>query len=352
VTTSSLPVETTAAVLERLSAPLRLRTLAIPALQPGQVLVEIAWSGVCRSQLLEVDGGRGEDRYLPHCLGHEGAGTVLATGEAVTKVSPGARVVLTWIKGEGAEVPGTVYQSADGPVNSGAVITFARHAVVSENRVVPIPRDLPLREAALLGCAVPTGAGAVLHGGGARPGGSVAIVGVGGVGMSAVLGARMAGAATIIAVDTREETLALAHDLGATHTVDATREDISAAVQGLTGGGADVVIEAAGRVETMEAAYRATRFGGGVCVIAGNPPGDATIAISPMDLIRGRRIVGTWGGETRPDVDIPMYAQAFLDGRLRLDRLVGGEFTLDRVNDALDILRGGATGRMLVKLQS
>ncbi|MGE3856739.1 MAG: zinc-binding dehydrogenase [Dehalococcoidia bacterium] len=347
----TLPTETTAAVLERLREPLRLRALTLPPLRAGQVLVEVAWSGVCRSQLLEADGGRGEDRYLPHCLGHEGSGVVLAAGPEVTKVRPGDRVVLTWIQGSGANVPGTVYESADGPVNSGAVITFARHAVISENRVVPIAADVPLREAALLGCAVPTGAGAVLNTGVEVAGKTVAVFGAGGVGLSAILGAAMGGAAAIVAVDVRAETLALARTLGATHLVDATGEEPVAAVRALTGGaGADVVVEAAGRVETMEGAYAATRYGGGLCVIAGNPPGEATIAIAPMDLIRGRRITGTWGGETDPDRDVPRYVQAYREGRLPLEQMVGGEFALDEVNAALDALRSGTAGRMLLRM--
>lgn len=341
---------TTAAVLERTGEPLRLRTLTIPALRAGQVLVEVAWSGVCGSQLLEVDGGRGEDRYLPHGLGHEGSGTVLAVGDGVTKVRAGDRVVLTWIKGSGADVPGTVYESAEGPVNSGAVITFARHAVVSENRVVPIPPSMPFREAALLGCAVPTGIGSVVHTGGAQAGSTVAIFGVGGVGLAAVMGARLARAEMIVAVDVRTSTLERARYLGATHTVDATREDALAAVRTLTGGrGVDIAIEAAGRETTMEAAFQATRDGG-VCVIAGNPPAGVRIAIDPMALIRGRRIVGTWGGDTRPDLDIPRYVSAFQAGELPLGHLAGGEFSLADVNEAIDTLRHGGAGRPLIDL--
>lgn len=345
-----VPATTEAAVLVETGQPLELRTLTIGVLRPGQVLVEVAWSGICRSQLLEVDGGRGVDRYLPHCLGHEGAGVVFAVGEGVTKVAPGDHAVLTWLKGNGADVSGTVYESDAGPVNAGLVTTFGRHAIVSESRVVPIPHDVPLREAALLGCAIPTGAGAVLNTADATPEDTVAVVGAGGVGLAAILGARLAGAARVIAVDVRAETLALAARLGATEVVDASQGAIAAALLDLTEGrGADVVIEAVGRVDTMEAAYAATR-NGGICVIAGNPRAGERISLDPMDLIRGRRIVGTWGGDTVPDRDVPHYLAAYAEGRLPLADVIGGEYALAEVNEALDALRRGATGRLLLDL--
>lgn len=344
-----LPTSTTAAILEATGEPLRLRTLELPQLRAGQVLVEIAWSGVCGSQLLEVDGGRGEDGYLPHGLGHEGSGTALATGEGVTRVAAGDRVVLTWIKGEGADVPGTVYESAEGPVNSGAVITFAHHAVVSENRVVRAP-DLSLREAALLGCALPTGAGAVLNTGGAAAGDTVVVIGVGGVGLAAVIGAGLADADRIIAVDVHQPALDRARSLGATDLVDASQGDLLDALLALTEGrGGDVVVEAAGRVQTMEAGFRATRLGG-VCVIAGNPVAGSRISIDPMDLIRGRRIVGSWGGDAVMSRDLPRLADALTSGRFPVGALIGGEFALSEVNDALEALRRGTPGRMMLDM--
>ena len=154
-------MQTEAAVLSELNQPLRLSKLTIPDLKFGQVLVEVAYSGVCHSQLLEVHGKRGLDRFLPHTLGHEGSGTVLKVGPGVTKVKPSDRVVLSWIKGSGADLPFTIYQSAEETVNSGAISTFMRHTVTCENRVTPIPDAMPLREAALLGCAIPTGARAL-----------------------------------------------------------------------------------------------------------------------------------------------------------------------------------------------
>src|SRR5262249_7256030 len=156
--------------------------LEVPPLQPGQVLVEVCYSGVCHTQVLECRGHRGEDRYLPHCLGHEGSGVVREVGPGVTKVKPGDHAILSWIKGSGADVPGAVYGWRGRRVNAGGITTFGRYAVLSENRLTALPEAFPMKEAALLGCALPTGMGAVLHTGEARPGQSAAVFGTGGVG--------------------------------------------------------------------------------------------------------------------------------------------------------------------------
>ncbi len=203
--------------------PLELAELEVPALAPGQVLVEVAFSGVCHTQLLEARGRRGEDRFLPHCLGHEGSGTVVHIGSAVTKVSPGDQVVLSWIKGSGHDVPGTTYEWDGRTVNAGGVTTFGRHAVVSENRLTALPDGVGLREAALLGCAVPTGVGAVVNTAGARPGQSLAVFGAGGVGLCAVAAAVAAGCAPVVAVDVLSSKLAVATQMGADHVIDAVR---------------------------------------------------------------------------------------------------------------------------------
>ena len=346
-------MKTVAAVLEELNEPLKIRELTIPDLKPGQVLVEVAYSGVCRSQLLEVRGKRGPDRFLPHTLGHEGSGTVLEVGAGVTKVKPGDRVVLSWIKGSGADVPSTVYQSSEGPVNSGALSTFMRQTVTCENRVTPIPDAMPLREAALLGCAIPTGAGIVLNTARVRPGSSVAIFGVGGIGLSAVLAADLVHATTVIAVDVFDHKLVQARQVGATHLINARQQDPLVTILEITGGqGVDYAIEAAGQRETMETAFQAVRDNGGLCVLAGNLPHGERISLDPFDLIRGKRIVGTWGGETQPDRDIPLYVDSYLSGKLSLDGLITHAYSLDTINQALEDLEHGKVGRALVDMVS
>lgn len=346
-----MPIQTEAAVLFETGQPLRLVNLKIPELKRGQVLVEVAYSGVCHSQLLEVRGKRGPDRFLPHTLGHEGSGTVLEAGAGVTKVKPGDRVVLSWIKGSGSDVPSTVYRSAEGAVNSGAISTFMRHMITCENRVTPIPEAMPLREAALLGCAIPTGAGIVLNTANVRPENSVAVFGVGGIGLSAVLAADSVHARTIIAVDVFDRKLEHARQVGATHLINARRQDPLAAILEITDGrGVDYAIEAAGQRETMETAFRAVRDNGGLCILAGNLPRGQRICVDPFDLIKGKRIVGTWGGATQPDCDIPMYVDRYLSGTFRVDGLITHTDSLEHVNRALDDLEHGRVGRTLIDM--
>jgi S-(hydroxymethyl)glutathione dehydrogenase / alcohol dehydrogenase len=344
-------MRTDAAVLFEVNQPLRLLELDLPDLKPGQVLVDVAYSGVCHSQLHEVRGRRGPDRFLPHTLGHEGSGTVLAIGPGVAKVKPGDRVVLTWIKGAGADVPSTTYASRGGTVNSGAISTFMRHTITCENRVVPVPAEMPLREAALLGCALPTGAGVVMNTAAPRPGNSLVVFGAGGIGLSAVLAAHLLEVSPLIVVDVVDQKLEDARRLGATHTVNACTCDPVSAILEFTGGrGADYAVEAAGRRETMEAAFRCVRDQGGLCVLAGNLPQGEQISLNPFDLIRGKRIVGSWGGDTKPDRDVPRYARLFQEGKLPLADLISRDYPLEDVNAALEDLERGRVARALVKM--
>ncbi len=336
-----------AAVLKQTSKPLEIMKLHPPALKRGQLLVQIAYSGLCHTQLNEIFGLKGEDKFLPHTLGHEGSGIVLEVGEGVTKVKAGDHVVLTWLKGSGLDVPSTQYQSEIGNVNSGAISTFMEKAIVSENRVVPIPKEMPLREAALLGCAIPTGAGVVKNEMQLKRGQSFALFGCGGVGLSGLLAAVQSGANPVIAVDVNEKKLERARILGATHTLDA-RNNPAAAIREICGG-VDFAFESAGRKEAMEAAYQSLKAPG-LCILAGNLPKGEKISIDPFDLICGKQIRGTWGGKSSIDADVALYADLFLKGELRLAELITHEVPLREINTLIDQLHRGEVGRGLIQL--
>lgn len=346
------PNRTRAAVLEKIDQPLVLQELIVPELKEGQVLVKICWSGICRSQLNEIHGAKGEDKFLPHTLGHEGSGVIEAIGLGVNKVKAGDQVILTWIKGEGRDVTGSVYKKQDGSiVNSGAVSTFLTRAVISENRVVKVPQGLGLKEAALLGCAIPTGAGIVINQARVREGESVAIFGLGGVGLSALLAAKAAGATPIIAVDISQDSLKAALKCGATHALNPKDDDVPALIRTLTAGrGAAYAIECAGRKETMEAAFRSVADKSGLCIIAGNLSAGQTIQIDPFDLIKGKRIAGSWGGDTVPDRDIPMYGKWVLSGKIDLNGITGTVYPFERINEAIESMEKGASGRLLIEM--
>jgi S-(hydroxymethyl)glutathione dehydrogenase/alcohol dehydrogenase len=344
-------MKTKAAVLRAQNLPLSVEELTLPQLQAGQVLIRIAFSGICHTQLSEVNGRKGPDRFLPHTLGHEGSGTVVALGTGVQKVAVGDHVVITWLKGSGADIQSVQYDSAQGKVNSGAVATFQNHAVVSENRLVVIPKTMPLREAALLGCAVPTGAGIVLNTLRVQAGQSVVIFGAGGIGLSALIAAKSVNAGPLIVVDIYDKRLAKARELGATHIINATKSDVLTDLRAICeNGGADYAIESAGRIETMEAAFAAIRPGG-TAILAGNLGAGEQIRINPFDLIRGKRLLGSWGGDSEPDRDIPRYLEGIVSGTMPFDRLIDREYTLASIDEALAALTSTTIGRAVISFE-
>lgn len=343
-------MKTVAAVLVELGKPLELAELEVPVLRSGQVLVDIAFSGVCHTQLLECRGHRGHDPYLPHCLGHEGSGIVRDAGAGVTKAKVGDEVILSWIKGRGADVPGTVYRWNGRQVNAGGITTFGRHAVISENRLTVIPDGTSLQDAALLGCAIPTGVGAVLNTAQPKPGSSVAVFGVGGIGLCAIGGAVAAGCTPIVAVDVRQSQLELAKRMGATHTIAAGGEDPVAAIVRICPGGVDVAIEASGCPEAMGQALQSVRNQGGIAVVIGNARHGEHILVDPWQLNLGKRLLGTWGGDNVPDRDYPRYCRLLSSGRLDLTPLRSSTYRLSDINEAIDDLGAGRVTRPFIDM--
>ena len=343
-------MKTTAAILVELGRPLELVDLEIPALQRGQVLVEIVYSGVCHTQVMEARGRRGADRFLPHCLGHEGSGIVRETGENVLRVLAGDRVVLSWIKGNGADVPGTQYGWNGTTVNGGAITTFSRFSIISENRLTRLDPELPMDLAALLGCAIPTGAGMVFNTASVRAGQSVAVFGVGGIGLCALSAAAASGATPLIAVDRHPEKLSLARTLGATHTICVTEANPVESILAICPGGVDIAIEATGRAAVMQQSLESVRAQGGTTVIAGNAPFGETWQFDPRQLNQGKRIFGTWGGDNFPERDFPRYQRLLRANKLPLQSLIDHRYSLQNINQALEDLEAGVVPRPLIDM--
>ncbi len=342
-------MKTQGAILDQIDGPVNIHSLDIPELKDGQVLVDLRHSGICRSQLNEWHGKKGYDRYLPHTFGHEGSGHVRDVGPGVTKVKEGDKVVITWIKGSGKDVPSCQYLSNGRVINSGAVSTFMKTAVISENRLVPVS-DIPMDIAALLGCAVPTGCGMVFNEMKPRPGNSIAIWGAGGIGLCAILAAVVCDCNPIIAIDINEEKLSLAVKCGATHSIDGNRDPVREVMEITSGQGTDYGIESSGHISTMERGYAVTRRFGGFFLIAGNAPHGTKMEIDPFDLISGKNISGSWGGAANPDKDIPRYVEMYCQGRLRLEKLITHSFPLERINDAFSVADSGLAGRALLNM--
>ncbi|MBO9695259.1 MAG: zinc-dependent alcohol dehydrogenase family protein [Sphingopyxis sp.] len=372
-------MKTRAAILRRHDAagpyaqtrPLEIALVDLAPPGPGEILVAIKAAGLCHSDLSVINGDR--PRPLPMALGHEAAGVVEAVGEGVTDLVPGDHVVTVFMPNcghclpcaEGRPAlcePGAAANGAGALVSGGSRLTergapvhhhlgvsaFAERAVMSRRSVVRIDSDIPLVEAALFGCAVLTGVGAVVNTARLGLGASTAVIGLGGVGLAALLGARAAGAARIVAVDLSPDKLALAKDLGATDIVDARDADCVEQVRAATGGGVDFAFEMAGSIGALAGAVDMTRRGG-TTVTAGLPPPGAAL---PVDIVRlvgeERTLKGSYMGSCVPSRDIPRYIQLYREGRLPVQRLLSATLTLDEINMGFDRLHDGSAVRQVV----
>ncbi|MER5558605.1 MULTISPECIES: Zn-dependent alcohol dehydrogenase [unclassified Streptomyces] len=354
-----------AAVLPAVGSPLEITDIDLPAPGPGQVRVRLAAAGVCHSDLSLTNGTMRVP--VPAVLGHEGAGTVVAVGEGVTSVAPGAEVVLNWAPSCGSCHPcslgevwlcvnalngaGSVYaRTADGTeLHPGLnVAAFAEETVVAENCLIPLPAGIPLTEAALLGCAVLTGYGAIHHSAQVRPGETVAVFGAGGVGLATLQAARIAGAGQIIAVDVSPDKEGLAREAGATDFVVAS-ETTAKDIRKLTGGqGTDVAVECVGRAVTIRTAWESTRRGGRTTVV-GIGGKDQQVTFNALEIFHwGRTLAGCVYGNCDPATDVPVLADHIRAGRLDLDSLVSERIALDGIPAAFDNMLAGKGGRALV----
>jgi len=347
-----LPKATRAAILVEQRKPLVLAQIGLPdTLEAGQVLVRVMYSGICGSQIGEIDGAKGEDKFLPHLLGHEGVAEVRAVGPGVRYVRPGDTVVMHWRKGRGIDAATASYSWQGRTVNAGWVTTFNEHAVVSENRLTPIAPDSDLEVAPLYGCAVTTGFGVVLNNARLQIGESVVVYGAGGVGLNIVQAASMVSAYPVVAVDLYDAKLELARELGATHVVHAKREDAEGAIAAICGAeGVDCFVDNTGVPAVIELGYRLTKPQGRV-VLVGVPKRGNDITLHSLPLHFGKGLAGSHGGESHPELDIPRYQNLYRHGRLKLRELITDRFRLEDINVAIQRMRDGAIqGRCLVRM--
>ncbi len=369
----------TAAVLNRVgleppyarTQPLAIEKLELAPPGPGEVLVKIKAAGLCHSDLSVINGDR--PRPTPMALGHEAAAVVEECGGGVDDVARGDHVVLVFVPSCGhclpcsegrpalcepaatANTAGTLLSGARRLMRGSEPIhhhlgcsAFSEYAVVSRRSLVKVDRELPFEEAALFGCAVLTGVGSVVNTAKVPAGATVAVIGLGGVGLAAVLGAVAAGAARIVALDLAEEKLALAKTLGATDTVSAAVADAVDQVKAVTRGGVDFAFEFAGAVKALELAYKITRRGG-TTVTAGLPPPGQALPLPIVNLVAEERTVkGSYIGTCVPVRDLPRYVALYRQGRLPVDRLLSGVLRLDDINTGFDRLREGRAVRQVV----
>jgi alcohol dehydrogenase len=358
------------------SQPLVIEDLELSEPGPGEVLVEVSHAGLCHSDLSVIDGSR--PRVMPMVMGHEASGIVREVGPGVHDLTPGDHVVFSFVpvcghclpcatgrpalceNGAAANTAGTLL-TGDRRFKNGAgqelnhhlgVSAFSRYTVAAQESLVKVDPGVPLEEAALFGCAVMTGVGAVMNTARVEPGTSVAVFGLGGVGLSAVLGARASGAWPIVAVDLLDAKLELARRVGATQAVNAKHDDPVQAIKDLTRGGAHYALESVGNERVLVQAYEATRRGGTTITI-GLPHPSKHFSVPAVSLVAEERTVkGSYMGSAVPKRDIPRYIALYQAGSLPVDRLLSGTIALDEINPAFDALAKGEAVRQVVRLEA
>lgn len=369
-----------AAVLEEMglerpyakSKPLKIQEVDLDGPGPGEVLVKMAVAGLCHSDLSVIDGNR--PRPLPMVLGHEASGVVEEVGKYVEDLQPGDHVVFVFVpscghcapcsegrpalcepgaahNGKGDLLSGETRLSRNGVrlLHHVGVSSFAEYATVSRRSLVKIDRELPLDVAGLIGCAVLTGAGAVFNTGDVKPGGSTAIVGLGGVGLAALIGAVAAGAETIVAVDRLDSKLEFAKSLGATHVFNSDDPDVIGKVREATKGGVEAALEFAGSAKALEFSYAITRRGG-TTITAGLPHPKAMLSIPAVTLVAEERTLkGSYIGSGVPSRDIPRFLNLYRRGKLPVDKLLTHRMKLDDINEGFDRLADGSAVRQIVE---
>lgn len=355
------------------SQPLKIETLKLESPKQGELLIKVKAAGLCHSDLSVINGSR--PRPMPMALGHEAAGEVIEVGEGITDLKPGDHVVCSFVPSCGHCLPCQEGRPAlcepgakannEGEMLSGGrrlkkngkeinhhlgVSGFAEYAVVSRNSVVKVDPEIPFSKVAIFGCAVITGVGAVINTARVKPGSSVAVVGLGGIGLNALLGAVLAGARKVIAVDINLQKLEIAKKLGATETFDSRNPDVIKEIRSATDGGVDYAFETAGAVPAMETAYRITKRGG-MTVTTGLPDPSHQFSFPQVTLTAEERTVkGSYLGSCVPSRDIPRFIELYKQGRLPVDRLLTDTLPFEKINEGFDKLANGESTRLVVEI--
>jgi len=331
-----------AAVLEQINNPLVIGSIETTELKIGQVLVKVLVSGLCGAQLQEIRGEKGNAKFTPHLVGHEGCGIVSEVGPGVTRVKTGDKVIMHWRKGEGIEAPFPSYIYNNKTISSGKVTTLSEYSIVSENRLTPVNSSVPDELCALLGCGLSTALGVVNNDANIKFGESVVVLGCGGVGLNIIMGCNLAGAGSIYGVDVSDEKRILIEKFGGLFTTDKSpiKEKI------------DCIIDTTGNL-TLVSDYLPLLSARGRCIIVSQPGKHNCLTITNAANFfagNGQLIRTTQGGNTNPSEDFARYINLYNKGSLKLDNLITHIFNLNEVNDAVDLLKSGKAGRILIQM--
>ena len=344
--TDSLTHNFRAAVLVSNNDPLEISEIIHPIIGPDQLLIKIKYSGICRSQLMEIDGKRGDDRWIPHTLGHEAVGIVQEVGSQVFDYEIGEKVILSWISDKKVKAPGYIYESVNGrKINSGPISTFSEIAVIHKSRVHKVQGNFSDELLSLFGCALLTGAGMAIRYFDPLRHKKVLVLGFGGIGSAAAIAIEVFQNVELTVLDTSSERVEMAKSLGFKNSFQITIKDQSKLIQEF--GNFDLCVESGGTVESIELGFSLIATDG-TLVFASHPPLGESISIDPFELINGKKIVGSWGGDLDSQIAVETVSLHLSKSKLPLDLLVGRHFPLERINEALEHLRLSKSGRALL----
>ncbi len=332
-----------AAVLEKLNYPLAIREVFPTQLLPGQVYVKVLASGLCGAQLHEIRGHRGNEKFLPHLMGHEGCGIVKEEGPGVTTVQEGDKVVMHWRPGSGIESEFPKYHLGEKIISSGKCTTLSEFSIVSENRLTKVPHDTPTVLAAMLGCSLTSALGIIDNECNLKFGESVAIIGCGGVGLNLIQAAKMKNAYPVYGVDINDKMFDLTHQIG----VDIFTCDLEFIPEKV-----DVILDTTGVPEVISKAFDKLAPSGRLIMVGQPAPGTDLNIFNPLSMFdgQGKSIRASQGGGTKPDEDIPRYIKLANREMLDFNTLHTDTFALDNINDAFDLLKTGNAGRIIIKI--
>ena len=332
-----------AAVLEKLNYPLAIREVFPTQLLPGQVYVKVLASGLCGAQLHEIRGHKGNGKFLPHLMGHEGCGIVKEVGPGVTTVQEGDKVVMHWRPGSGIESEFPKYHLGEKIISSGKCTTLSEYSIVSENRLTKVPHDTPTVLAAMLGCSLTTALGIIDNECNLKFGESVAVIGCGGVGLNLIQAAKMKNAYPVYGVDINDKMFDLTHQIG----VDIFTCDLEFIPEKV-----DVILDTTGVPEVISKAFDKLAPSGRLIMVGQPAPGTDLNIFNPLSMFdgQGKSIRASQGGGTKPDEDIPRYIKLANREMLDFNTLHTDTFALDNINDAFDLLKTGNAGRIIIKI--
>ena len=343
-----------AAVLEKLNSTLKIRNLEITELKIGQVLIKVLASGICGSQLQEIKGFKGNEKFLPHLMGHEGCGIVEKIGPGVSRVKPGDKVVMHWRIGAGIEATFPTYLLDGKEISGGKVTTLSEFSIVSENRLTKVPQETPDFLCALLGCGLTTALGVVNNEIDLKFGESVAIIGCGGVGLNLIQAASLGSAFPVVAIDLNENKRSLSLNIGANYFINSSEESVRQFFdKNLPLGKIDIAIDTTGNTQIIDEISNLLSDSGRLIMVGQPKPGSQISFSDAAGLFgnKGKTIKTTQGGKTSPNEDIIRYIKLYNAGKLDYEKIVTNVFSLDEVNQAISLLASGSAGRIMIDMR-